>query len=144
MTVDPVNREVADSELFFAGALRRILKFILLLAAILLAPLVWIYGLWATAGFALGAFVSWLNFRELARSVEAIASRIVDQHSKERGQVIVLRFLLRYVLVAVVAYVIFIRSSVAFRGFLFGVCLPAVAMLIEAGYEGYSAFRRGY
>jgi ATP synthase I chain len=133
-----------DTERFFAGAVRRILKFLTVISAILVLPVAWIFGKAFAGGFLAGALVSWLNFRALARGVEGIAERIVERHSRERGHVVVLRFLLRYVLVAGIAYVIFEGSTQAFRGFLFGVCVPVGAMLAEATYEGYMAFRRGY
>ena len=53
-------------------------------------------------------------------------------------------FFLRYVFAGIVAYVIFTSSSQAFRGFLFGLCTPVAAMLMEAGFEAYAAVRRGY
>ncbi|HYU46534.1 MAG TPA: hypothetical protein VEK84_10200, partial [Terriglobales bacterium] len=86
--------------------------------------------------------VSYINFLALARGVEGLAERIVDRHSREKGRKIVLRFLMRYGLVATVAYAIFKSSGLAFRGFLWGVCLPVAAMLLEAGFEAYIAFRR--
>jgi hypothetical protein len=135
---------VPDPERFFAGAVRRILKFLTIISGILVLPVAWLFGRTAAAGFLAGALVSWLNFRALARGVEGIAERIVERHSRERGSVLALRFLLRYVLVAGIAYAIFKGSTQAFRGFLFGVCVPVAAMLAEATYEGYMAFRRGY
>jgi len=86
--------------------------------------------------------VSYVNFRSLARGVEGMADRIVNQHSRERGSRIVLRFVVRYGLVACVAYAIFKSSAGAFRGFLWGLCLPVAAMMAEAGFEAYVAFRR--
>ena len=135
---------VPDSERFFAGAIRRILKFLAIISGMLALPVAWFFGRTAAAGFLAGALVSWLNFRALAGGVEGIAERIVERHSRERGYVIALRFLLRYVLVAGIAYAIFKGSTQAFRGFLFGVCVPVAALLAEATYEGYMAFRRGY
>lgn len=133
-----------DVEVFFAGAVDRILKFTLAISALLAAPVWWFFGLPVAGGFVAGGVVSWLNFKALARGVEGIASRIVDQQSRERGRIVIIRFLLRYVLVAGIAYAIFKGSTQAFYGFLFGVCLPAAAMLTEAAYEGYMVFRRGY
>jgi len=74
--------------------------------------------------------------------VEALSDRIVNRASQEKGRVIVFRFLVRYGLVALVAYAIFKGSALAFRGFLWGLCLPVVAMMIEAGVEAWAAFRR--
>lgn len=130
-------------EAFYSAALRRILRNLLVLT-LLLTPLVaWRFGWIAAAGFASGGFVSWLNFRSLAQGAEGLADRIVNLQSKEHGGVVVSRFLLRYVLVGAVAYVIFMSSPVAFRGFLWGLTLPVGVMLVEAAYEALIAFGRG-
>ncbi len=133
-----------QAERFYAGAVRRIVRILLVLAVLASIPVWWFYGIAVAAGFFLGAFISWVNFKSLARSVEGLASRIVESHSRERGGTVVFRFLLRYVLVGIVAYAIFRGSSQAFRGFLFGLCLPVGAMLCEAAWEAYAALRRGY
>lgn len=133
-----------QAERFYAGAVRRIVRILLILAVIAPFPVWRFYGLAAAAGFFLGAFLSWVNFKSLARSVEGLAGRIVEAHSRERGGAVVFRFLLRYLLVGIVAYAIFRGSSQAFRGFLFGLCLPVGAMLCEAAWEAYAALRRGY
>jgi small-conductance mechanosensitive channel len=132
------------AEPFYAGALRRIVRILLVLAVLLPAGIWWRYGFATAAGFFLGAAVSWLNFKSLVRGVEGLMERIVEAHSRERGASIVLRFLLRYVLVGIVAYAIFRGSSQAFGGFLFGLGLPVAAILGEAAYEVYAALRYGY
>jgi hypothetical protein len=109
---------------------------------LLLAPAFWAYGLRGSLGFAAGAAVSYFNFLALARGVEGLTNRIVSRHSEEKGRKIVLRFIVRYALVAAVAYVIFRGSALAFRGFLWGLCMPVAAMMIEAGFEAYAAFRQ--
>ncbi|HEX4426218.1 MAG TPA: hypothetical protein VH079_12540, partial [Terriglobales bacterium] len=60
---------------------------------------------------------------------------------QERGGRIVFRFLIRYFLIAMVASVIFMSWPGAFRGLLYGLCLPVAAMMGEAVYEGVSASR---
>jgi hypothetical protein len=132
------------AEHFYSGAIRRILCILAVLAVALIAP-VWLAFGWASAlGFAVGAAASWLNFHSLARGVESLADRVVNAHSQERGSMVVARFLLRYLLVGIVAYAIFKGSFYAFRGFLAGLCLPVAAILSEAAYEAYAAFRRGF
>jgi hypothetical protein len=53
-----------------------------------------------------------------------------------------MRFVLRYLLVGVVAYAIFKGSALAFRGFLWGLLIPAAALMLEAAWESYMALRR--
>jgi hypothetical protein len=130
--------------MFYSGAIRRILLILAVLAAALVVPAWLAFGVATALGFTAGAAASWLNFHSLARSVEGLAERIVNTHSQERGTTVVARFLLRYLLVGIVAYAIFKGSFHAFRGFLAGLCLPVAAILSEAAYEAYAAFRRGY
>ena len=131
-----------DEEAFFAGALRRIPRHLLLLTLGFLPFTLFRYGLLSAVGLAAGAFVSWLSFRSLTRGVQGLADRVVNAHSNERGGAIVARFFLRYLLVAVIAYGIFKSSTTAFRGFLWGLTLLVGALLLEAGYEGVLAFWR--
>jgi len=140
---DQLNPE-ADARLaaVFARAIPRMLRVMLFSGLLLLVPAYWFYSWLGAAGFALGAAVSYVNFLALSRTVDGLADRIVNRQSREKGGAIVLRFLLRYGLVAVVAYAIFKGSVLAFRGFLWGLCVPVAAMMIEAGFETFAAFRR--
>jgi ATP synthase I chain len=128
-------------EVFFSRAIPRMLRVMLIAAAVLLWPAFRLYGWKGMAGFAAGSAVSYLNFHLLVRGVEGLADRVVNRQSKEKGRVIVWRFLLRYGLVAIIAYAIFKGSALAFRGFLWGLCLPVAAMMIEAAVEAYVAFK---
>ena len=96
-----------------------------------------------TAGFVAGAVVSYVNQRWLEGAIEALGERITQQQSRERGGGIVLRALLRYVLIAGGAYVIFSVSLAALYGFLAGVCLPIVAIACEVVVEIFIGLRRG-
>jgi hypothetical protein len=127
---------------FNERAMSRMFKTMLIVGAVLVAPAFWKYKAAGAIGFAAGAAVSCINFRALQRSVEALAERIVNQQSPEKGGSIVFRFLVRYALVGAAAYAIFNSSALAFRGFLWGLCLPVAAMMIEAGVETWAAFRK--
>lgn len=143
---DPENQQgpASDARLaaLYERALPRMLRVMLVASLPLLVPAYWFYSWPGAIGFAAGALISYVNFRALARGVEGLADRIVNQHSRERGRKIVLRFLVRYGLVGAAAYAIFKGSTLAFRGFLWGLCLPVAAMMIEAAFEVYAAFRR--
>ncbi len=120
----------------------RVLRNMLVVSVLLLGPVFWFYGWAGSIGFAFGAAVSYVNFRSLTRGVEGLADRIVNRSSREKGGRIVLRFVVRYGLVGAAAYAIFKGSVLAFRGFLWGLCLPVAAMMIEAAWEAYAAFRK--
>jgi hypothetical protein len=127
---------------FYGRAIPRMLRTMLVVGVLLLAPVFWLYGWAGAVGVAAGSAISYINFRTLISGVEALGDRIVNRQSKERGWAIVLRFLVRYGLVGIAAYAIFKSSALAFRGFLWGLCLPVAAMMVEAGVEAYAAFRQ--
>ena len=120
----------------------RVLRNLLVVSVLLVGPAFWFYGWAGSIGFAFGAAVSYVNLRSLTQSVEGLADRIVNRNSREKGGLIILRFVVRYGLVAAVAYAIFKSSPLAFRGFLWGLCVPVAALMAEAAWEGYTAFRR--
>jgi ATP synthase I chain len=126
----------------FERIIPRVLHNILVVSALLLVPAFWFYHLPGSIGFAFGAMVSYVNFRSLSRGVEGLSDRIVNQNSREKGGVIVFRFVVRYGLVAAAAYAIFKSSPLAFRGFLWGLCVPVAALMAEAVWQGWAAFRR--
>jgi|SRR5580658_2756605 hypothetical protein len=126
----------------FERIIPRVLRNMIVVSVLLLGPVFWLYRWAGSIGFAFGAAVSYVNFRALTRGVEALTERIVNHGSREKGGRIVLRFVVRYGLVGAVAYAIFKGSSLAFRGFLWGLCVPVAALMVEAVWEGYTEFRR--
>lgn len=95
------------------------------------------------AGFVLGATIAYFNQRWLERAIDALGERITKQESRERGGIIVVRAMMRYVLIAAGAYVIFNVSLAALYGFLGGVCLTIAAVACEVAVEVIVMLRRG-
>ncbi len=136
------NSEEA-SERFYGAALIRITRLIWILGAAAI-PFVWaIWGTRFALGWLIGAVVSFVNFRSLTSAVNALGERIVSGQSRESGGRIVAKFLLRYALLPIVAYVIFKVSEGSLYGLLTALFLPVAATLCEAAYETYVALRRG-
>ena len=93
---------------------------------------------WRTAvGFALGAAVAFLNFYWLKKVVAGVAAAAERTGPTVSSRRVVQRFLLRYFLMAVAAFVILTVSRDSLYGFFAGLFLPVAAMLCEAGYETY-------
>jgi hypothetical protein len=132
-----------SAEPFLDRALGRIRKFLLALSGVGVLVCLAFFRWPVTVGFAVGAAISYLNQRWLERAIEALGERIANQQSRERGGVIVFRSLLRYVLIAGGAYVIFNVSRGGLYGFLGGVCLPIAAMACEVVVEVFVTLRRG-
>jgi hypothetical protein len=134
--------ETAQERASFERIIPRLQRSMLIASILLLGPAFWFYHLAGTIGFAFGAAISYVNFGALSSSVERLTDRVVNQNSHEKGASIVFRFMVRYGLVGAAAYAIFKGSFLAFRGFLWGLCVPVAALMAEAAQEGYRAFRR--
>jgi hypothetical protein len=141
-SAETLPAETLHERTMYERIIPRVLRNMLVFSVLLLGLAFWFYRWAGSIGFAFGAAVSYVNFRSLTRGVEGLADRIVNRNSREKGGRIVLRFVVRYGLVGAVAYAIFKSSSLAFYGFLWGLCVPVAALMAEAVWEGYTAFRR--
>ncbi len=141
MVVDETIPEQAEA--FYAGAHGRIVRVMVVLAVALSVAALVRFGPVIAAGFAVGCVIGMLNFHWLKRVVSAMADRATGTGKKQGSGGVVVRFLLRYLLVAVAAYVIFKISLTSLYGLLAGLFLPVAAIMVEAVYEVYVALRRG-
>jgi len=129
---------------FYEGALRRIRRLTLVFGLPLALGLYFPWRVWGSVGALLGTALAYFNFTSLARSVQALGERVVKGQSGEHGGIIVVRFLGRICLIALVAYGIFTYSEWGLYALLAGLSLPVAAMLCEAAWELIAAVRRGY
>jgi hypothetical protein len=136
------NQTPADR--FFSQAIPRMLRFLIVLSVIFMLIVAIRFGVITALGFGAGAIMAYFSLRSLNKSVEGLAAHIVATNQSGGGFSLVNGFFFRYLLAGIVAYVIFTSSSQAFRGFLFGLCMPVAALLMEAGFEAYNALRHGY
>jgi hypothetical protein len=134
--------QAAPGERFYAGALPRIGRFMVILAPLLIAGAWWKFGLRSAVGFGFGCAIGYVNFHWLKRVISGFADRATGVEAS-RSDGIVSRFLLRYVLIAVGAYAILTVSPASLNGLLAGLFLPVAAIVCEAGYEVYAALVRG-
>jgi ATP synthase I chain len=133
----------AAAEHFYSGALDRIRRDMMVLAPLLTMATAWKFGARPALGFVFGSAISYVNFHWLKRVIAGFADRATGTATAESGQGIVFRFLFRYVLMAVGAYVILSVSPASLNGLLAGLFLPVGAIACEAIYELYAALRRG-
>jgi hypothetical protein len=98
-------------------------------------------------GFIVGAAVGAVNFGWLKSAASGMVDHMMARAERgerpSKGGAIASKFLLRYGLIAVVAYVILNSSALSMYGFVVGLVLPIGAVMCEAGYEAYVALRRG-
>jgi hypothetical protein len=137
----PEINSVAES--FYSGALRRISRDMLVLAGLFTVCTFAYFGYQKALGFAAGAAISYLNFVWLKRAVIALAGRIVGAKEKSTGGAVVAKFLLRYFVAGLVAFLLYKFLPAAMYGFLAGLFLPVAAIFCEAGFETYVAITRG-
>jgi len=122
---------------FHSDALKRISRLMLVLGAAAVITALSMFGWRIAVGFAVGAGVSFLNFYWLKKVVAGVAAAAAHTGTAVSSRRVVQRFLLRYFLMAVAAFVILTVSRDSLYGFFAGLFLPVAAMLCEAGYETY-------
>src|SRR5947208_1551936 len=105
-------------------------------------PAATVIGWLIAAGFTLGAAIAFLNFYWLKKVVAGIADLTLQSGTPASGRAVVQRFLFRYFLMAVVAFVILTVSRKSLYGLFAGLFLPVTAMLCEAVYEAYAVLVR--
>lgn len=135
--------EAEASEAFYSRALPRIRRFMLGLAIPVSIFILLRFGWKIALGFVVGGAIAYVNFYWLKRTVSSLADRITATGQRPSSAAVVVRFLARYLLMALAAYVIFTLSPASLYGLLAGLFLPVAGIMCEAGYELYSALRWG-
>jgi ATP synthase I subunit len=138
----PVPAETEKAEAFYLKTYRRIVRSMIIIPVIV-TPILWVKFGWEIAlGFVAGSLIAHINFYWLRLTVEALGNAVTGNEGKHKAPTVVRRFLLRYVLIAAGAYVIFKSSANSVYGLFAGLFLPVAAILIEAVYAVYVALRR--
>lgn len=94
-------------------------------------------------GFALGGSIAYFNFHWLEKVVGGLADLTVQSGTPASSRGVVHRFILRYFLMAFIAFAILTVSRESLYGLFAGLFLPVTAILCEAAYETYKALTRG-
>lgn len=139
----PISPGEAASEAFYSRALPRIRRFMLALAIPLAIFILLRFGWKIALGFVVGCAIAYVNFYWLKRVVMGLADKVTATGKRPSSAGVVLRFLARYLLMALAAYAIFTLSPASLYGLLAGLFLPVAGILCEAGYELYAALRHG-
>jgi hypothetical protein len=132
------------ADALFSRSLWRIERFIPILAVAIAAVLLWRGQAGPALGFLAGAAVAYINFRWLKSTVMTLADAVTQSGMHSSRPRVVLRFLMRFVLIALVAYGIFVSYPAAFHGFLGGLFVPVLAIFVEAAYVVRDAIRQGH
>ncbi|MCU1269131.1 MAG: hypothetical protein JWN74_425 [Acidobacteriaceae bacterium] len=127
---------------FYSRALERIQKIMLVLGISALITACIFFGWRIGMGFALGATIAYLNFHWLKKVVAGLADLTIGSGTPVSSRGVVHRFILRYFLMAIVAFVILTISRESLYGLFVGLFLPVAAILCETAYEAYTALVR--
>ena len=129
---------------FFSAAYQRIVRSLLLIVP-LTAIALWIFFNHRFAlGFLIGGAIAIVNFLSLKKLVIAFADRVIQSGGQQRSSGLVLRFVLRYGLIAGAGYAIFKSSAMSAYGLVAGLTIPAAGVMIEAAYELSGSIRKGH
>ncbi len=131
------------TDALFGSSLRRMERLIPVLAIVASVALGIRAGWTVALGFLAGSAVAYVNFRWLKSTVMALTDAVTQGGTHAAKPSVVLRFLTRFVLITLGAYVIFVSCPVAFPGFLGGLFVPVLAIFAEAAYMVYAALRGG-
>jgi hypothetical protein len=123
-------------ELTYPRAAARIFRTIQIIGAAGIVMAFLAAGWQSAAGFALGAFISALNFYMLRRLIDSIGSAAAGQ-SPPRNRAVVLGF--RYLIVGLGAYVILRLTPISLTAVLAGVFVLTAAVFVEVAFEIYYA-----
>jgi hypothetical protein len=132
----------ADSDRFYAGALDRIRTLMIVLGGALSLAAWLTFGMRPALGFLLGCIIAYLNFQWLKSGVSGLADRATNSGKAQSGKGVIARFLLRYVLLGVAAYVILTSFPASLKGLFAGLFLPVGAIACEAVYELFAGITR--
>jgi hypothetical protein len=139
---DAPSNPAADR--FYGAALDRIRRIMLVIGFVATGAATFVFGWKTGAGVLLGCTVAWANFVWLKQAIGAVADRVSPFGRRQSSASTVAKFLLRYALIAIGAYAIFLSSRESLYGFLGGLFLAVAAILCEAAYEAFVALRRGF
>ena len=125
---------MAGDEEFYTAAERRIEWLIAGIGAAATAAAWFVWGRGAAAGLAAGASLSWVNYRWMKQGVDTLARLSMAQVGTQSAQVpsrVYLKFLGRYALLIVAAYVILRAFRPPLASLLAGFFSVVAAVLVE-------------
>jgi hypothetical protein len=126
------------NEPFGSATLRRIEWLTLVLGGLGAAVAAWRWGWRGSAGLAIGAALSWINFRWLKGSVQAFGRAATAQASSQNVRVPVsayFRFFGRFALLLGILYVILTRSWLPVVPVFTGIFAAPAAVVLALVYE---------
>jgi hypothetical protein len=130
-------------ETFLLGAYRRIQIALSVSVAMVSCSALALYGPREGLGVLLGGGVAFINFLWLKRSMMALTNAVSAAEQAPPKPTLVLRFFLRYALLAAIGYVMINNSAISAYGVMWGLLLSVPALLFEVICEIWYALKHG-
>jgi uncharacterized membrane protein len=128
---------------FYAHTIERIQRIMIVISIAALATGQIYFGWRIALGVAVGSAISYANFHWLKTVVAGVADLAAQSATPTPSRSIVMRFLVRYFLMALLGFVILTVSRESLYGFFAGLLVTVAALLCEAVYEGYKTVVSG-
>jgi hypothetical protein len=137
------SKGLASEDDFYALTIERIQRIMVVISIALLVTAQFYFGWRIALGVAVGSAISYANFHWLKTVVAGVADLAAQSATPTSSRSIVVRFLTRYFLMALLGFVILTVSRKSLYGFFAGLLVTVAALLCEAVYEGYKAVVSG-
>jgi hypothetical protein len=137
------TEEFGSRDDFYTHTIERVQRIMVVISIALLLTAQIYFGWRSTLGVALGSVISYVNLHWLKRVVAGVADLAAQSATAVSARSIVMRFLVRYFLMALLGFVILTVSRESLYGFFAGLLVTVAALLCEAVYEGYKAVVSG-
>jgi ATP synthase I chain len=125
---------MSNDDAFYAAAERRIEYLTVAIGVIASVAVAIHWGAKSGAGLAVGAALSWINYRWMKQGVNALAMLSTHQAGEEKARVpagVYFKVIGRYALLIVAAYVILRRFSLPAASVLAGFFVVVAAVIVE-------------
>ena len=131
--------ESAAADDFYARTIERIQRIMIVISLAALVTAQIYFGWRISLGVAVGCVIGYANFHWLKTVVDGLAELAAQSGTPTSSRGIVMRFLVRYFLMALLGFVILTVSRESLYGFFAGLLVTVAALLCEAAYEAYKA-----
>jgi uncharacterized membrane protein len=129
----------APADDFYSRTIERVQRIMIVISIAALVTAEIYFGWRISLGLAVGCVIGYVNFYWLKTVVAGLADLAANSAIPTSSRGIVVRFLVRYFLMALLGFVILTVSRESLYGFFAGLLVTVAALLCEAAYEAYKA-----
>jgi uncharacterized membrane protein len=135
--------DTAPADDLYARTIERVQRIMIVLSIAALVTVQTYFGWRISLGVAVGCVIGYVNFHWLKSVVAGLADLAAQSGIPTSSRSVVMRFLARYFLMALLGFVILTVSRESLYGFFAGLLVTVAALLCEGAYEAYKAVVRG-